>query len=84
MGELDLTRLTHVEVAALWPQRERIFAHNEVDLAQNQVVDSAGIAFLVQWAKHTQENKLTLHHASHNVRSLITTFHLEPLFVCVD
>ncbi len=80
----DFTRLTHVEVEALWPQREQVFAQDELDLAPNQVIDSSGIAFLVQWAKHTPNKRLTLHHASHNVRSLISTFHLEPLFVLAD
>lgn len=80
MAELDLTRLTHVEVTALWPQRETIFKEERVELKDNKVVDSAGIAFLVQWAKHTPKQRLTLLHAAPNVRALIATFHLEPLF----
>ena len=84
MAPLDVTRLTHVEVEALWPQRTTIFACPEVDLKDNQVIDSSGIAFLVQWAKHVPKQRLRVLHASANVRSLIDTFHLEPLFDLVD
>lgn len=73
-------KLTHVEVAQLWSLREQIFKAAQVDLKDNEEMDSAGVAFLVQWAK-SQGGKLTIYHASDKVRSLIKTFRLEPLFV---
>lgn len=81
---IDLSRLTHVEVAALWNMRTDIFKADEVDLKDNVQVDSSGIAFLVQWAKSCQNGRLTLLHSSDNVKALIKTFHLEPLFELKD
>ncbi len=78
------TKLTNIEVPQLWEQREQIFKQNEVDLKDNEKVDSSGIAFLVQWAKSTKDKKLTIHHASANVTSLIKTFRLGALFELVD
>ena len=51
------TKLTNIEVPQLWEQREQIFKQNEVDLKDNEKVDSSGIAFLVQWAKSTKDKK---------------------------
>lgn len=76
----DLTKLTHVEVAKLWEQHRDIFTAEQVDLASNKAIDSSGIAFLVQWAKSLPNKVLVIKNASANVRSLIQTFHLEPLF----
>lgn len=80
----DLTRLTHVEVAKLWQRRDEIFVLSEAQLKDNQAIDSSGIAFLVQWAKSKESNKLTLRHPSSTVRALVKTFHLEPLFEMAD
>lgn len=79
----DLSKLTHVQVSQLWNEREQIFKDSEVDLAVNQEIDSSGIAFLVQWAKAQSNQQLVIHNASHTVKSLIITFHLEPLFKLV-
>lgn len=76
-------KLTHIEVAQLWQEREALFKEQVVDLKDNEEIDSSGVAFLVQWAK-SQNNKLTICHASETVRSLIKTFRLEPLFVLQD
>lgn len=78
---VDLTRITAVEVPMLWEQRAQLFKQNELDLAKIEAIDSAGIAFLVQWAKSQAQKQLKLSHVSTNVKALIKTFHLEPLFV---
>lgn len=77
---LNVEQLTHVEVSDLWESRKKIFSQDQVDLVGVKSIDSAGIAFLVQWAKTRPQKKLTLIHSTHKVRSLIKTFHLEPLF----
>lgn len=79
----DFSKLTHVEVAALWEQREQIFKESLVDLSVNQEIDSSGIAFLVQWAKSQSNQQLSIKDASDTVKSLISTFHLDPLFKLV-
>lgn len=81
---LNVDKLTHVEVAALWEQRSGIFVQDQVDLQNIKQVDSSGVAFLVQWAKSRPQKKLTLLHSTHNVRSLIRTFRLAPLFELKD
>lgn len=81
---LNVEQLTHVEVSRLWESREQIFDQDQVDLQGIKLMDSAGVAFLVQWAKSRPQKKLTLIHSTHNVRSLIRTFHLEPLFELKD
>ncbi|HIX56063.1 MAG TPA: STAS domain-containing protein [Candidatus Anaerobiospirillum pullistercoris] len=77
----DLARMTAVEVPVLWEQRSQIFKQSQLDLSQTEAVDSAGIAFLVQWAKSLPQKQLTLLHTPANVQALIKTFRLEPLFV---
>lgn len=76
----SLQKLTHVEVTSLWNKRNEIFKEQSVDLKSNEVIDSAGIAFLVQWAKNTPSKRLTILNASNNVKSLIKTFRLGDLF----
>ena len=76
----NFARMTHHEIAALWPQHQQIFTSSEVDLKDNVVIDSSGIAFLVQWAKATPNKRLVVRHASPTVTALIKTFHLEPIF----
>ena len=80
---IDVKKMTHVEVAQLWEQRSEIFKSSEIDLRDNQEIDSSGIAFLVQWAK-SNGNRLTVYNASENVKSLIKTFKLSPLFVIAE
>lgn len=76
----DFKIMTHVEVAQMWESRAKLFEKNEVDLSDNVEIDSSGVAFLVQWAKNNH-NQLTIYNASNNLKSLIKTFRLEPLFV---
>ena len=67
-------------VPKLWEKRFEIFKESKVDLKDLEDVDSAGVAFLVQWAKATPEHKLTLINATPRLLKLISTFRLEELF----
>ncbi len=67
-------------VPELWERRFEIFKESNVDLKNLEDVDSAGVAFLVQWAKATPRHKLILTHATPRLLKLISTFRLEELF----
>lgn len=84
MAAVDFTRMSAKEVPELWERRAQIFTQAELDLSKTQAVDSAGIAFMVQWAKALPGKQLTLRHAPSNVQALIKTFRLDPLFVLKD
>ncbi len=73
--------LTAATVPALWERRQELFAHKSLDLAQVTQIDSAGVAFLAQWAIAQRPQPLTLLHAPENALRLIKTFKLDPLFV---
>ena len=55
-----LQKLTVKTVPKLWKEREELFMSDSVMFAQDASVDSAGIAFLVQWAKHQSTISLLL------------------------
>ena len=67
-------------VPELWEKRFEIFKESNVDLKNLEDVDSAGVAFLVQWAKATPRHKLILTHATPRLLKLISTFRLEEIF----
>lgn len=71
------------EVPSLWQQRASLFTEQVCDLSAVTDIDSAGIAFLVQWAKalRRQGQTLTLLHVPAQALRLISTFKLQPLFV---
>ena len=68
------------QVATLWQQRAALFAHEELELESVSQVDSAGLAFLVKWAKFRQQagGKLRLHGVT--PRKLVELYAVEPLF----
>lgn len=66
-------------VPALWERRAEIFKADRVDLKDTREIDSAGIAFLVQWAKALPQGRLTILNAPDNAVRLIATFKLQPL-----
>lgn len=72
--------LTVKTVPKLWKEREELFTSDAVTFAKDAAVDSAGIAFLVQWAKHQQHDKLIIKNAPANALQLIKTFRLQDLF----
>lgn len=76
--------LTVKTVPALWEQRAGLFKEKSVSLASVTEIDSAGIAFLAQWAKAQPEMKLTLSAVPENALRLIKTFKLQPLFELQD
>ena len=75
-----LQKLTVKTVPKLWKEREELFMSDSVMFAQDASVDSAGIAFLVQWAKHQKNNKLIIKNVPENALQLIKTFRLQDLF----
>lgn len=75
-----LQKLTVKTVPNLWKEREELFMSDSVMFAQDASVDSAGIAFLVQWAKHQKNNKLIIKNVPENALQLIKTFRLQDLF----
>ncbi len=77
---MNLENLTVRTVPTLWEQRQTLFAQSSADLSALQAIDSAGIAFLVQWAKAQPASKLRLTAPPERALRLIRTFKLEPLF----
>lgn len=75
-----LQKLTVKTVPRLWKEREELFMSDTVMFARDASVDSAGIAFLVQWAKNQKNNKLVIKNAPENALQLIKTFRLQDLF----
>ena len=75
-----LQKLTVKTVPKLWKEREELFMYDTVMFAQDAAVDSAGIAFLVQWAKSQKHSKLIIKNAPLNALQLIKTFRLQDLF----
>jgi phospholipid transport system transporter-binding protein len=69
-------------VAVWWTQREGLFANNLLDLKAVSHVDSAGLAFLVQWAKARQlaGDRLCLTGVSDSLSKLCALYAVEPLF----
>lgn len=76
--------MTVKTVPELWEQRSRLFAEGIVSLSGVSAVDSAGIAFLVQWAKARPGRRLILKGAPENALRLIETFKLQELFELQD
>ncbi len=76
-GVLDAQR-----VAACWPEREALFADNQLDLSAVQKVDSAGLAFLVKWAQArlAAGERLQLSGAADAVINLANLYGVASLF----
>mgnify|MGYP002110304062 FL=1 len=75
-----LSEMTYESVPALWSLRAEIFKNQEIDLSAVKSIDSAGIAFLVQWSKALKGQKLKLKNPPLAATNLIATFALAPLF----
>ncbi len=75
-----ITSMTYESVPALWENRNDIFKDSEIDLSSIKAIDSAGIAFLVQWSKSLNGRKLKLINPPIAADNLIATFALKPLF----
>ncbi|MDD7021404.1 MAG: STAS domain-containing protein [Aeromonadales bacterium] len=72
-------KLTVDTVPELWKQRSGIFSGDGADLSGAEI-DSAGVAFLVRWAKSLHGGKLKLAGCSPDLLKLISIFELKPLF----
>ncbi len=71
-GSLDYGR-----VERLWKKRAEIFSDGVADMSAVDKIDSAGVAFLVVWAKH---RKLTLVNPPAEAKNLISLFRLGGMF----
>lgn len=76
----DFSELTAKSVPNLWTDRKVIFAQDSLDLALTKNIDSAGIAFLVQWTKSLKDKKLKIKNVSEDAMHLIATFKIQSLF----
>ncbi len=72
--------MTVKTVPDLWEQRSRLFVQDAVSLSKVSAIDSAGIAFLVQWAKARPGRRLVLQGTPESALRLIETFKLQELF----
>lgn len=64
-----------------WTQRKKIFIEERVKLSDNVSIDSAGLAFLVLWAKELEQKKLHIVGAPRELVKLVETFKVTELFV---
>ncbi len=76
----NLSALTFETVPSLWKERMNDFKEASFDMKGNEKIDSAGIAYMVQWAKSRPEHKLVLRNVPKNAMNLITMFKLNDLF----
>ncbi|MDY6322379.1 MAG: anti-anti-sigma factor [Succinivibrio sp.] len=76
----SIKELSVVSVPDLWKRRAEIFSSDRADL-KGIGVDSAGVAFLVRWAKSLGSGrKLMLEHPSADLVRLIGIFRVGSLF----
>lgn len=75
------SRLCSDNIPMLYEHRDEIFKEDSFNFNGLEDIDSSGIAFLVQWAKSKDNQKLELINTSAKAKSLIQTFRLEPLFI---
>lgn len=67
-------------VPQLWLKRQEIFQNSFIDMTSVKEIDSAGIAFLIQWSKSLKDKKLCLKYPPQAALRLIATFGLQPIF----
>ncbi|MGN0916535.1 MAG: lipid asymmetry maintenance protein MlaB [Succinivibrio sp.] len=72
--------LSFATVPELWKKRAEIFKEDSIDLKNTSHIDSAGIAFLLKWAKTKNNGKLVVLNASKQTLDLIHTYKLNELF----
>lgn len=76
----DILKMTYESIPALWERRSEMFKNTEIDLSTVTSIDSAGIAFLVQWSKALEGRKLKIKNPPLAATNLIVTFALASLF----
>lgn len=77
-------KLSFDVVPALYANKEQYFKDDCVDLKAVKVIDAAGMAFLVKWAKSRTDKKLKLINTPSDVVNLIKTYRLNVLFEIVN
>lgn len=70
------------QVTLWWLEREALFAEPELMLHEVSSVDSAGLAFLVKWAKAQQQlgGRLRLLGVPQQLQRLLTLYGVDGLF----
>ena len=79
--KIFLDTLTVKTVPSLFQKRQELFKAGLVDLSGLKEIDSAGVAFLVKWAKAQPSGTLRLEHVPKKATSLIDTYKLGTLFL---
>ncbi len=74
----DVLNATKVE--QLWQTRTEIFQHDSVDLSQVAKIDSAGISFLVLWARQQKDGILTVKSMPEDAVHLVQLFKVAQMF----
>ena len=77
---LYLNDLNFETVPAFYKDRASYYSDSEADLSGASTVDSAGVAFLVMWAKNLPQRRLTLKNVPDKALALIRTFKVGELF----
>jgi len=77
---MNFTELSFVTVPQMWEERSEIFKAKSLDMSDIKKIDSAGISFLVQWAKALPEKRLKLANVPENALNLISTYKVNALF----
>lgn len=69
-----------LQVEKLWANKDELFINNSIDLSNVIKVDSAGIAFLVIWAKNLSGTKLHIKSMPLEAKHLVELFKVTELF----
>lgn len=72
--------LNYEKVEELWAIRGELFKEKALDLSNVVSVDSAGISFLVIWAKNLKGEKLTVKAMPNEAKHLVDLFKVSELF----
>ena len=81
---MQFEELSFDVVPALYENKDDYFKADSVDLKSVKVIDAAGMAFLVKWAKSREDRKLKLLNTPSDVINLIKTYRLNVLFEIVN
>ena len=75
-------RLTGDTVPGYWKKRAELFSSAEADFSGLEAIDSAGLAFLVKWAKAVAAGggKLRLVNPTEQLTSIIGIYRVGDLF----
>ena len=81
---MQFEKLSFDVVPDIYEKKDQYFEDECVDLKSLKVIDAAGMAFLVKWAKSREDRKLKLLNTPSDVINLIKTYRLNVLFEIVN